>query len=244
MSKILLLIILLGGILFWWHWNNTPDPKQQKMLLQKTVIGIVVIGLLLMVLTGRLHWIGAIFAGILASFRQLLPLIIRYHPVLTQMYRNFAPRSKPPNSSTVSSKIIEMTLDHTIGKLSGVVLDGQYKGSQLDELSQENLQALYDYCIQTDMNSAKLLESYLSDRFGEQEDFQSDTAYQQSNIQSDAMSITEALQVLGIEDDPDEESITIAYRKLMQKLHPDRGGNQYFAAKANQAREVLLKKYA
>ena len=33
------------------------------------MIGIVVIGLLLMVLTGRLHWIGAIFAGILASFR-------------------------------------------------------------------------------------------------------------------------------------------------------------------------------
>ena len=129
-------------------------------------------------------------------------------------------------------------------KLSGIVLDGQYKGSQLDELSQENLQALYNYCIKTDMNSAKLLESYLSDRFGEQENYQSDTVYQQSNIQSDTMSIAEALQVLGIEGDPDEEGITNAYRKLMQKLHPDRGGNQYFAAKANQAREVLLKKYS
>lgn len=137
-----------------------------------------------------------------------------------------------------------MTLDHTIGKLSGTVLDGQYKGSQLDELSQEDLQALYNYCIQTDMNSAKLLESYLSERFGGQENFQSDTAYQQSNYQSETMNITEALQVLGLEGDPDEEGITNAYRKLMQKLHPDRGGNQYFAAKANQAREVLLKKYA
>ncbi len=229
--------------MFWWHWNNTPDPKQKKLLLQKTVIGVLVVALLLLVLTGRVHWIGAIFAGILASFRQLLPLILRYLPMLTQFYRQFSSGSSPPNTSTVNSKIIVMTLDHTTGKLSGKVLDGEYKGCALDEMSHDDLQNLYKYCVEMDMNSAKLLESYLSDRFGEQFRDNSTNDNNYSTQSSNEMSVSEALQILGLEGKPDHDEITEAYRKIMQKFHPDRGGNQYFATKANQAREVLLKNY-
>ena len=51
---------------------------------------------------------------------------------------------------------------------------------------------------------------------------------------------TEALAVLGLGEDADNEAIIAAHRSLIQKLHPDRGGNDYLAAKINQAKDQLL----
>ena len=54
------------------------------------------------------------------------------------------------------------------------------------------------------------------------------------------MSRREALQVLGLEDGASRADILQAYRDLIKRLHPDRGGPAYLAAKVNEAREVLL----
>ncbi len=54
------------------------------------------------------------------------------------------------------------------------------------------------------------------------------------------MSKDEALEVLGLAAGAGAPAIHEAHRRLMQIVHPDRGGSAYFAVKVNQARDVLL----
>ena len=52
----------------------------------------------------------------------------------------------------------------------------------------------------------------------------------------------EAYEVLGLKPGASLTEIQVAYKKLMQKLHPDKEGNEYLARKVNQARDTLLDK--
>jgi DnaJ-domain-containing protein 1 len=104
-------------------------------------------------------------------------------------------------------------------------------------MERSQLEALFVYCQREDPDSARLLDSYLQQRFPGETDFGS-SAPPPNN--GSGMSRKEALAVLGVHEDASEEDIVAAHRKLMQKMHPDRGGNDYLAAKINQAKDVLL----
>jgi DnaJ domain len=57
-----------------------------------------------------------------------------------------------------------------------------------------------------------------------------------------AISRSEALKVLGLEEGATEEQIRAAHKRLMLQIHPDKGGTSYLAAKINEAKDVLLKR--
>jgi hypothetical protein len=59
---------------------------------------------------------------------------------------------------------------------------------------------------------------------------------------SSTMSRSEALDVLGLQGEPTEAQIIAAHRKLMQGVHPDRGGSTYLAQQLNEAKQTLLKR--
>jgi hypothetical protein len=71
------------------------------------------------------------------------------------------------------------------------------------------------------------------------------SSHQQGNNPSASggpMSKAEAYDVLGLKPGASGEDIIAAHRKLMQKIHPDRGGSDYLATKINLAKKTLLNK--
>ena len=108
----------------------------------------------------------------------------------------------------------------------------------MSSLSEGELLSLYESCSETDEESAQLLASYLDQRLGA--DWLKRSGQERARPGVSAMPREEALAILGLEPGATTAEIHAAHRSLMQKLHPDRGGNNYLAAQLNRARDVLL----
>ncbi|HEY2660769.1 MAG TPA: DnaJ domain-containing protein [Caulobacteraceae bacterium] len=57
----------------------------------------------------------------------------------------------------------------------------------------------------------------------------------------DVMSLRQARDILGIGDDAGPKEIRAAYARLIQRVHPDKGGAPGLAAQLNLARDRLLR---
>lgn len=230
---ILLLAIALAVYIALARVKAMPAEKQRKGYIQLglAVAVVVVIGL---TITGKMHWVGAAITALVVGIRQMLPTLIRFMPALAawQSRRSAA----AGHQSVVQTKLLRMILSHDTGSLSGEVLAGEFIGRQLNDLSRDQLEALMRWCQEQDPESVQLLSSYMQRRFNEY----AGQGSAGSAVSSTAMSRKEALKILGLEEDAQRDAIIKAHRRLMQKLHPDRGGNDYLAAKINQAKDLLL----
>ena len=247
LGLILLALIAGGG----WLWLKRQPAANRGRATLKLLLILILLGLLLLAITGRMHWLGALVALLLPLAQRLLPLLLRLLPWLQQIRRKRSPgQSGSGRRSTVRSPMLTMTLDHDSGEIDGEVLSGPLRGRALSSLRQEEFLDLLAQCRASDSDSVRLLETYLDKRFGtrwraddpqqaagNKQDQDSTTADSASNN----MTRAEALEILGLTPDAGREEIIAAHRRLMQRNHPDRGGSSWLAARINAARSLLLK---
>ena len=55
-----------------------------------------------------------------------------------------------------------------------------------------------------------------------------------------AMSKQHAADILGVDVNASNEEVRMAHKKLMQKIHPDRGGSDALAKQINHAKSILM----
>ena len=240
MVRVLLLIVIAAALILFIRWLFSQPPK----VYWQWIVILIAVGLLVMVATGRAHWLTAVFAALLPFMRTALTLLGNV-PLLKRVLAGMgAPKSGAEPSggqtSSVQGRYLRMTLEHDSGDMDGEVLAGQFKGRALRQLKLDELLQLLREC-QDDEESVALLQAYLDRVYADTWRQQAGAQGQQEAVSgSDELSREEALQILGLSADAGKEEIIEAHRRLMQKLHPDRGGSAYLAAKINQAKSTLL----
>ncbi|MAS07358.1 MAG: molecular chaperone DnaJ [Ahrensia sp.] len=187
---------------------------------------------------------GAIFslAGRISIGAPLIMMAVAWYGRQRRMGRS---RRTGGQKSVVRSAWLEMELDHDSGDMDGIVLVGRFEGRRLFEMSEEELGDLAAD-LKDDRESAELLEAYLDRRMpGWRDDADADPGPgHRGPYSTGAMTHEEAYKILGLEPGAAAVDIRKAHRSLMQRVHPDLGGNAFLAQRVNEARDVLLRDHA
>jgi|TARA_B100001964_G_scaffold192445_1_gene215143 hypothetical protein len=215
--------------------------KQFSRIYLATLAGLV---LLFLGVTGRLHPLFAVLGALLPFVARIIPLLTRGMQAfgLFQQFRNLtgAQSSTGPDQSEIKTRFLHVTLVHDSGMMDGKVLEGSMGGSMLANLNLQQLLVLLDEC-RVDADSLNVLQAYL-DREHKGWRGSDNGGGTSSSDSGGELTKEQAYEVLGLMDGASKEEIVDAHRKLMQRMHPDRGGSTYLAARINEARKRLLGK--
>ena len=225
------MVVLLYGSKFFANAN----PAKLANLGKKAGGFAAIAGAVLLVLRGRLEMAAAV-----GGFGLYLLGFLANHK-WADMFRSVG---GSPKTSSVRSAMIEMELDHETGSMRGSVLAGAFAGNGLSDMTRPQCEQLYAECARDDPEGARLLEAYLERRFPGWRPEGAEEGDGKAGARSGGgMTGDEAFEVLGLAKTASREEIAAAHRNLMKKLHPDHGGTSNLAARVNEAREVLMRRF-
>jgi DnaJ homolog subfamily C member 19 len=164
MARLIILLAVIGAGLLIWHKISQASGERRRNLVFWTVTGLILGTLVVLVITGRMHWLYAIGGGI-AAFAPRVIRWIKYLPILARFHQQYRQQ--------------RASHDNPGGNSAGRQASGK-------------------------------------------------------------MTPQQAYEVLGLKPGASREEVILAHKRMMQKVHPDRGGSDYLASQINQAKDTLL----
>ena len=158
---IILLAVIATGLLLWYKISNAPADKRKNLIFWSTA-GVIIGTLVVLAVTGRMHWLYAL-GGTIAAFTPRIISALRYLPLVNRFRQQYT----------------------------------QQKSQQSGQQSP-------------------------------------------GRANPGNMTAAQAREILGVKAGASREEIIKAHKRMMQKVHPDRGGSDYLAAQINQAKDTLL----
>ena len=158
--RLFLALVAVAGIMWYLAWYHKASPAKRKQSLRTATLYGIGATLLLLVITGRIPWLFALFSAAVPWINRAM--------AAQQLWSNFKHQSHQWSNN-----------------------DPNNRG-------------------------------------------------QQGQRPIDTMTKDEALEILGLGADATRDDIVSAHRKLMSKVHPDKGGSDFLAKTINHARKVLL----
>jgi hypothetical protein len=229
MPQLILLLALIGGLWYWWSAVKGLSPEERRSFLWRSAFWAVLGLSIMLVGSGRMHWIGAGIAALIPLTKTAFRLGLRALPFLSLLSRF---KSSP---SQFRTKSLLVTVNFATKQMSGEVLAGEYTGKTLSELTPDELNTLAADLRANDRESFVLLNAYRM-RGGDGTQESSDD-YQPRGASD--LSNEECYKILGLNVNASKEEVLKAHKRLIQRLHPDRGGSDYLAAKINAAKDKL-----
>ncbi len=249
-------LVVFGLILLWWQialWRSSGGrrknkaaavPSRRPFWFGAPVAGgvLVAVAVLLLMLTKGLSGM----YGLFAVLGVLLPWILRglaaydVWRLIGSIGGSGAHVTGRGQSSCVETLHLRMTLDRDSGDLDGEVISGIFAGRKFADLERGDLLALLVEYRAADPPSANWLEAWLDRAHGDAWRSDKRAPPGSGDSRATAMDRSEAAAILGVAEDASVADVNKAYRRLMQRLHSDRGGSDYLAVLLNHAKDVLL----
>ena len=157
----ILLAVIAIGLVLWYKISKAPADKRKNLIFWSTV-GVIIGTLVVLVVTGRMHWLYAL-GGSIAAFMPRVISALRFLPLVNRFRQQYTQHKSQQSG----------------GQSTGRANPGR-------------------------------------------------------------MTAEQAREILGVKANATREEIIRAHKRMMQKVHPDRGGSDYLAAQINQAKDTLL----
>ena len=98
MPRVILLLVIVFTLVVLVRRAQQQPPHKRRAAYLQIIFGSAVIGVVILTLMGKMHWVGAALTGLLVAARQMLPVLVRLLPALGSLRTSGATKEYIPHA--------------------------------------------------------------------------------------------------------------------------------------------------